>query len=349
MVAIAKQPTTPDAATLELWRVAETNDVEELKRILPRVPDINARNKHGVTALMRAACHGHKQMVRALLDHGANPNLARNDKFTALALAAFFGHTETVETLIDRGARTEIVTRCGTSAHMWAKARTFVEVAQCLELHTPSPRTIPTPIAPRTKPAPAPPPTPLVVKTLKDPPEIWDLVHEVPRDFNPKSAFLSRLGPVNRSFVLRVAALLLVSATGVAGVMLFRASQAQSVEPDAIPPVVQNSALESMVSPPALVENSNNEAVVVPSETGVVNNHSSRKTVVLTRQVSPRAPTAENTVADSGPTKETLAAPVAVATPKIESHAKKANTTLSPQVIAPSKGPASKAKVIQWP
>jgi Ankyrin repeats (3 copies) len=355
MVAIAKQPNPPDAATLELWHVAETNDVEELKRILPRVPDINARNKHGVTALMRAACHGHKRMVRALLDHGADPNLARNDKFTALALAAFFGHTETVKTLMDGGARTEMVTRCGTSAHMWAKARTFVEVAQCLESHTPARQSTPAP--PRAKPAPAPPTplvvkrprTPLVVKTLKDPPEIWDLVHEVPRDFNPKSAFLSSLAPMKRSFVLRVAALLLVSATGVAGVMLFRASQAQSVGPDAIPPVVQNSALESMVSPPALVENANNEAVVVPSETGVVNNHTSRKTVVLTRQVRPRAASAVNAIADSGPTRETPAAPLAVATPQTESHVKKANTTLSPQVIAPSKGPASKAKVIQWP
>src|SRR6476659_743149 len=130
-----KQQSTPDAAILELWRVAETGDLEELRRVLPRVTDINARNKHGVTALMRAACHGHERMVRTLLDRGADPNLARNDKFTALTLAAFFGHAETVKTLMERGARAEVVTRCGTSAHMWARARTFVEVARCLESH----------------------------------------------------------------------------------------------------------------------------------------------------------------------------------------------------------------------
>src|SRR5438045_230500 len=33
MVPIANQPAAPDAATLELWRVAETDDVEALKRM----------------------------------------------------------------------------------------------------------------------------------------------------------------------------------------------------------------------------------------------------------------------------------------------------------------------------
>src|SRR5215216_3213584 len=133
MSAILKQRITYDAATQDLWRVAESGDVDELARILPRVRDINARNQHGMTALMRAAYHGHGAMVRALLKHGADPNLMRNDRFTALALAAFFGHTETVRTLIEHGAKTEVVTRCGTSAGMWAKARTFEEAARCLQ------------------------------------------------------------------------------------------------------------------------------------------------------------------------------------------------------------------------
>jgi hypothetical protein len=36
-------------------------------------------------------------------------------------------------------------------------------------------------------------PGPLVVRTLKDPPEIWDLVHETPRAFNPGGAFVAHL------------------------------------------------------------------------------------------------------------------------------------------------------------
>src|SRR5688500_2080635 len=133
MSARVKKRITYDAATQDLWRVAEGGDVDEFTRILPRVQDINAHNQHGMTALMRAAYHGHEPMVRALLEHGADPNSTRNDRFTALALAAFFGHTEIVKTLIEHGAKTEILTRCGTSAGMWASARTFEEAARCLQ------------------------------------------------------------------------------------------------------------------------------------------------------------------------------------------------------------------------
>src|ERR1044072_4578816 len=125
--------------TEELARSAENGDVETVARLLPRVMDINARNRHGTTVLMRAARYGHAEIVRVLLEHGADPNLTRNDKFTALALAAFFGHTETVKTLLEFGARTEAVTRSGASAKTWATARTFAEVARCL--NTPSPAT----------------------------------------------------------------------------------------------------------------------------------------------------------------------------------------------------------------
>ena len=125
--------------TEELSRAAESGDVETLARLLPRVADVNARNRHGTTALMKAASCGHAEIVRLLLEHGADPNLRRNDKFTALVLAAFFGHTETVKTLMEFGARTADVTRSGASAHTWATARTFAEVARCLD--APSPKT----------------------------------------------------------------------------------------------------------------------------------------------------------------------------------------------------------------
>jgi len=125
--------------TEELSRAAESGDAEEVARLLPRVVDINSRNRYGTTVLMKAAHCGHAEVVRLLLEHGADPNLTRNDKFTALALAAFFGHTETVKTLMEFGARTGAVTRSGASAQTWATARTFAEVARCL--NTPAPET----------------------------------------------------------------------------------------------------------------------------------------------------------------------------------------------------------------
>ena len=250
MSATAKQQTGANAATQELWRLAESGEVDELSRVFASGAHVNARNKYGMTPLMKAASQGHARMVRALLERGADPNLARNDKFTALALAAFFGHTETVKTLIAHGARTELITRCGASAETWAIRRTFAEAARCLETHAPKPK---------PEPAPAPAPVavaPVAIKTLKDPPEIWDLVHEVPRGFNARSAFLSRLKSMRTSFAVRAAAVVVVSAACVVSVLVFRGSQARSLSVD-VP--ASQSVVTSEASAPVNVEDTKTE------------------------------------------------------------------------------------------
>ncbi len=121
------------AATRDLWSVAETDDIDQVESILARGADINGSDAHGMTAIMRAAAHGQIRMVRVLLKHGADPSKPRNDKYTPLMLAAFFGHQEIVRILVEHGADTDATTRFGTSAQMWASARTFKDVALYLE------------------------------------------------------------------------------------------------------------------------------------------------------------------------------------------------------------------------
>src|ERR1043166_6615195 len=121
---LRQQEVTFDAVTRELWSAAENGDVRELTVVLSRGVDVDARNEHGMTALMRAARCGHAAAVRMLLEHGADPNVARHDKFTALALAAFFGHTETVRILIEHGedrnrdALRNVAAHVGDSTHV---------------------------------------------------------------------------------------------------------------------------------------------------------------------------------------------------------------------------------------
>jgi hypothetical protein len=342
MAATLRHLNTP---TAELLQVAESGDVDELLRLLPRVDDINARNRHGTTALMKAAFFGHEPMVRALLEHGADPNLTRNDRFTALALAAFFGHGETVKTLIEYGAITEAVTRAGASARTWAKVRTFDEVARCLETHAPKPvRATPTPVRY--------PPTPVAVaavevKTLTDPPEIWDLVHEVPRSFNPRSAFISRITSMKRTFALGLcAAVLLIVGSGI-GALMLRNSQASGPPAEISPaPIAADTNVSS--PPPA-------QAVVESPPVEVVNDNHAR-TVPNKARLSIRQPRTYP-VATEAPAEsvESREAP-AVATPqfespKVEPPAVKANanTALSPHVITAPKNAPPKGKVIQWP
>ncbi|HEX5964843.1 MAG TPA: ankyrin repeat domain-containing protein, partial [Pyrinomonadaceae bacterium] len=249
----------PNPALRELSRIVEDGDVDELEPVLARA-DINARNEHGMTALMRAAYHGRVQMVRALLEHGADPNVMRNDKFTALSLAAFFGHAEIVDILIEHGAKTDVATRFGTSPSVWAKARSFGDVARSLEkrnlerrkLDKPnvdkrSEETVP-PVSERPTPVPRrvePEPAPIVVRTLKAPPEIWDLVHEAPRNFNARAAFVARLGSQKALLTLGI---VVVVAIGTVAVAMFYAKNRVSATATIPAPVVVQSPATTDVS-----------------------------------------------------------------------------------------------------
>lgn len=348
MSATLRQVNLP-AVTAELLRVAESGDVDELSRLLPRVVDINARNRHGMTALMKAAFFGHEPVVRVLLEHGADPNLMRNDSFTALALAAFFGYGEVVKTLIEFGARTEVVTRAGASARAWARARTYEDVARCLEAHAPPKKPV---IAIAPTPAPVEPlsvesmPVAVVpaVKTLSDPPEIWDLVHEVPRNFDPGSAFISRLMSMRTTFALGACALVLLIVGSLVGVWMLRSSHARGLPQAEVAPAPVAAAATTVSQPEAVVEN--------PPVEVVNDNHA--RAVPNKARLQIRQPRTAPVVSEAPP--ENVASTPAVVTPQPESPKPsppvvKTNpsTALSPHMITPAKTAPPKGKVIQWP
>jgi hypothetical protein len=370
----------PNAATRELWRIAESGDIDELDGVLPQA-DINARNEHGMTALMRAAYHGRVQMVRVLLDHGADPNVTRNDNFTALSLAAFFGHAEIVDMLMGHGARADVATRFGTSPHQWARARSFGDVARCLEKRRED-RKQPViedrrqsviedrrqPVIEEQpvfeEPVSSSTPQPLVVRTLKDPPEIWDLVQEAPRNFNASSAFMARLHSTKGGFFTLAVVLLLVIGAGIGAVIYFkdRIPSAGAPAATAAAATAPSSAVTTPSQPNDAAPATNNAATelnsasaetpsVVVSEpvSGEINTTVPRRSRPVAR---PRANASDLTVE---PDTVQAAAPAAIEPPKVnlpaanEAEPKKTSAPLSPQVIAPPKTAQPKAKVIQWP
>jgi len=65
-------------------------------------------------------------------------------------------------------------------------------------------------------------PGPFVVRTLKDPPEIWDLVREAPSDFKPGGAFVARLTSSKTKVLLLTLSVMFVSGLGFFGVKTLR-------------------------------------------------------------------------------------------------------------------------------
>lgn len=63
---------------------------------------------------------------------------------------------------------------------------------------------------------------PLVVRTLKNPPEIWDLVHETPAYFNPGGNFVARLSPSKTKLILLTLGVILISGLCAFAVMTLR-------------------------------------------------------------------------------------------------------------------------------
>jgi len=70
--------------------------------------------------LIKAAQEGHADVVRALLDKGADVNAKRRDGWTALMIAANNGHADVVHALLDKGADVNAKDNDGVTALMAA-------------------------------------------------------------------------------------------------------------------------------------------------------------------------------------------------------------------------------------
>jgi hypothetical protein len=89
-------------------RAIRGGDVETVRAMLANGADVDARDRHGQTALMIAAHHGHRDLVQTLVDAGAALNTTAKYHLTALMLAIIGGHALIARALIDAGADLDV-------------------------------------------------------------------------------------------------------------------------------------------------------------------------------------------------------------------------------------------------
>ena len=78
-------------------------DVRDVCDLLDQGANVNARDRHGQTALMLAAHAGHREVVEALIARRADVNITAKYGLSALMLAVVAGHEEVARILADAG------------------------------------------------------------------------------------------------------------------------------------------------------------------------------------------------------------------------------------------------------
>jgi ankyrin repeat protein len=94
---------------------------------------VNAKNEHGLTALMLAAIQRAKSIVSILLRAKADPNILDSSKYTALMYAASEVNEEIVRELIDAGTDVDLVNNDGKTALEIAKTRRHRNIIKLIE------------------------------------------------------------------------------------------------------------------------------------------------------------------------------------------------------------------------
>jgi ankyrin repeat protein len=92
---------TDGLESIQLIQAARTGDVDRVKSLLSAQVDLNLDRGDAIGS---AAAAGHTEIVRILIQAGANVNLSDRSGFTPLASAAYAGYGEIVRLLIDAGA-----------------------------------------------------------------------------------------------------------------------------------------------------------------------------------------------------------------------------------------------------
>ena len=115
-----------------LWKAADAGNVTEVQELLASHSSLTWKDASSASALNRACYCGHEEVVRVLLEAGADKDDANSMGWTALINACRNGHTPIAKMLLERGANIDAVNAEGWTALICAAARGHTEAARLL-------------------------------------------------------------------------------------------------------------------------------------------------------------------------------------------------------------------------
>jgi ankyrin repeat protein len=103
LAATAAAQDPKQALNEQLYEAARKGDAAEVKALLDKGADVDAKFRYGATALFKAAERGHTEVVKLLIERGANVNV--KDTFygaTAMSWALQKGHTGVIRAILTK-------------------------------------------------------------------------------------------------------------------------------------------------------------------------------------------------------------------------------------------------------
>lgn len=108
----------PKAPAMDIHAATFMGDMDAIRQHIAAGSDLNLREPSlGSTPLISASVFGKTDVALALIEAGADVNLANNEGSTPLTTAAFLCRTEIVQALLDAGADKSIRTNAGSTAY----------------------------------------------------------------------------------------------------------------------------------------------------------------------------------------------------------------------------------------
>jgi uncharacterized protein len=127
--------TDPDGSTALLWATYKV-DHDLVRALLEDHANPNIKNHYGAAPLTEAAKLGDVDLVRMLLDAHADPDSPNQDNQTALMLASSIGSLPIAQLLIKHGAKVNAVESFrGQTALMWAAGENHPDIVDLLLSH----------------------------------------------------------------------------------------------------------------------------------------------------------------------------------------------------------------------
>ncbi|XP_058464407.1 protein fem-1 homolog B isoform X1 [Malaya genurostris] len=115
-----------------LWVAAGSGHMNIVKLLVEHGADVNHHTSKLSTPVRAACFDGRLDIIRYLVDHNANINFANAYNNTCLMIASYKGHAVVVEYLLENGALTNEQANCGATALHYAAECGHVDVCDIL-------------------------------------------------------------------------------------------------------------------------------------------------------------------------------------------------------------------------